>query len=477
MKVADYERAVIAGILLNPSELLNPIAAELSEDKFGYGPGHERADSHKLIYQGILDLKINKKPIDLANLEKQLGDTLEMAGGSVYLRSILDVPEKLRLSINRPAVFSWAQVVDDAGRLRHLGMVIDTYHQKYQDFENLVSTVSDVDAFMSDVVGDIQKAQGLLRHEYRPFREGVEEFRRHLAHNIVGEVTQILPMGWPALFQMGIPPKQGLMVISGLEGSGKTQLLLQILLGRVQPGCVAFNSYEMPGWKLAKRLACCLAGVDGHQLALGQYEEDSDEVRRVQEALEFLETLPIYYDDSQMMTSDAIHWQSNALHANCGPLTDLGIDYAELVPDKAETEELRVSRIYKNAARLVAIGATSYMVSQLNRGAQMTTSKLGGKGRLRYTGVAQHVSHAIGELYNIPAMLAAGEEFSIPDEYDKDKAYFILEKNRDGPTGAIPLTWDGPCTRFADDSLSKKFGPSSLYENLDRVRSMTVGDF
>jgi replicative DNA helicase len=363
-------------------------------------------------------------------------------------------------------------------------MVIDTYHQKYKEFENLVATVTNVDSFMSDVFRDIQKAQGLLKHKYRPFREGVEEFRRHLSHNIQGDVTQILPMGWPGLFKMGIPPKQGLMVISGLEGSGKTQLLLQILLGRViqmkannQPGCVAFNSYEMPGWKLAKRLACCLAGVDGHKLALGEYEKGDEEVQRVQEALEFLETLPIYYDDSQLMTSDAIHWQSNALHANCGPLTDLGIDYAELVPDSGESEELRVSRIYKNAARLTTIGATAYMVSQFNRGAQMTETKRGGKGRLRYTSVAQHIAHVIAELYNIPAMVDASEEFTIPEGYSKDKAYLIVEKNRDGPTGAVPLEWDGPSTRFADSSLSKKFGPQTLYENLDRVQSMVMGDF
>ena len=485
MKVADYERAVLAALLLSPNEFLNPVAAELTEDKFGYGPGHERSDSHKLIYQALLDLKVTRKPVDLANLERQLGDMIEIAGGSVYLRNLLDVPNKLRLSIeNRDAVFSWVQMVDDAGRLRHLGMVIDSYHQKYEDFENLVSSVGDVDTFMSDVVGDIQRAQGLLKHEYRPFREGVEAFRQHLSRNIKGEVTQILPMGWPSLFKMGIPPKQGLMIISGLEGSGKTQLLLQILLGRViqmkannQPGCVAFNSYEMPGWKLAKRLACCLAGVDGHKVALGEYEEGDDEVRRVQEALEFLETLPIYFDDSQMMTSDAIHWQSNALHANCGPLTDLGIDYAELVPDTGESEELRVSRIYKNAARLVVIGATAYIVSQFNRGAQMTETKRGGKGRLRYSGAAQHVSHAIAELYNIPAMLAAGEEFTIPEGYDKSKAYLILEKNRDGPLGAVALEWDGPSTRFADSALSKKFGAKSLYENLDKVQSMVMGDF
>ena len=74
-------------------------------------------------------------------------------------------------------------------------------------------------------------------------------------------------------------------------------------------------------------------------------------------------------------------------------------------------------------------------------------------------------------------MIQAGEEFRPPDGFDKSKAWLLLEKNRDGPTGAIPLEWDGPSTRFMDSSLSKKFGPRILYENIDKIQSMVVGDF
>jgi len=486
VKIADYERAILASLLLNPSGLLSPVAGELTEDKFGYGPGFERSDSHRLIYGAILDIALAKRPLDLSAVERQLGDNIELAGGSVYLRSLLDAPDKLRLSIqNKDAVFSWVRFVDNAGRLRHLGMVLGEAVKPYEDFERLVTKTTDVDRLVSDIINKIRDAQGFIQYKYRPMHEGVAEFERHLDRNIVGEVTSILDIGWPAFRQMGIPPREGLMIISGLEGIGKTQLLIQILLGRAiqlqandLPGCVAINSYEMPFWKLAKRLACCLANVSGHDLSLGKFDEGSDEVRRVNEALEFIRTLPIYCDDSQLMTSEAINWQANALHAGPhGPLTDLGIDYGELVPDEAETEERRVSRVYVNAGRLRRIGVTTYVVSQFNRGAQMTTSKLGGKGRLRYSSMAQHVADTIGELYNPIAMTEQAVEFELPKEYKMDSAYFIVEKNREGPTGAIKLEWDGPCTRFRDMSLSAKFGPATLYERIDEVKAKVMGDF
>lgn len=485
MKIADYERAVLAALLQNP-QVRNPVASELTEDKFGYGPGFERSDSHKLIYSSILDLLIEKKPFDLAAVERKLGDNIELAGGSVYLRSLLDVPDKLKLFVeNADAVYSWVKVIDNAGRLAHTRLVLEKELKPFEDFEKLVQKTGDVDKLISNLVVEVRKAQGLVQHEYRPIFEGVQEFRRHLSKNIKGEVTSILDIGWPAFRQMGIPPKEGLMIISGLEGIGKTQLLLQILLGRAiqlkannLPGCVALNSYEMPFWKLAKRLACCLAGVDGHRLALGQFDEDSDEIERINDALRFVETLPIYCDDSQMMTSDAINWQANALHSGPhGPLTDLGIDYGELVPDEAKTEERRVSRVYVNAGRLRSIGITAYVISQFNRGAQMTATKIGGKGRIRYSSMAQHVADVITELYNIPAMTEQAVEFDPPSEFDKEKAWLIVEKNRDGPTGAIPLNWHGPSTRFQDSSLSIKFGTRHLFENIEEVKEMVMGDF
>lgn len=484
MKIADYERAILAGLLKNP-EVRSPVASELTQDKFGYGPGFDQADSHKLIYGAILDLMLAKKPIDLSSVERQLSDDLELAGGSVYLRNLQKVPDKLGLSIqNREAIFSWVRFVDNAGRLRHSGMVIDKYAKMYNDLEKLAISTESVDQFLSKMISEIQTAQGLLRHCYVPFSEGVAAFRRRLELSAKGQITDVLSTGWPSFFNQGLPPRQSLVVISGLESSGKTQLALQILLGRAiqmrinnRPGCVAINSYEMPIERLVKRMACCLTGVNGQELMQGKYGSESKEVKRVHNALDFIAGLGnIYGDDSQLMGSEAIHWHSNALHVNHGPLTDIVIDYAELVPDKAESEELRVSRVYKNAGRLRAIGTTAYAISQVNR-QWGNKSKVASLDQLRYSGAAGHVADGVWHLYNMPAMKARTVEFKCPNGLNEDLAYLFIQKYKEGEPKIIPLNWEGSCTRFSDPLLTTKFGKPLLYENLNEVRELMKGDF
>lgn len=484
MKIADYERAVLAALLQNP-EVRNPVASELTEDKFGYGPGFDRSDSHKLIYQAILDLMLAKKPVDLSNIERQLNDNLELAGGSVYLRSLQKVPDKLGLSIqNQEAIFSWVRFIDNTGRLRHSGMVIGKYNQMYNDFEKLAISTESVDQFLSTMISELQTAQGLMRHGYVPFSEGVAAFRRRLELSVKGQITDVLPIGWPSLFNQGLPPRQSLVVISGLESSGKTQLALQILLGRAiqmrvnnRPGCVAINSYEMPLDQLVKRMACCLTGVNGQELMQGKYGPESKEVKRIHNALDFIDGLGnIYGDDSQIMKSEAIHWHSNALHVSHGPLTDMVIDYAELVPDKAESEELRVSRVFKNAGRLRAIGTTAYVLSQVNR-QWGNKAKVASVDQLRYSGAAGHVADVVMHLYNMPAMKARTVEFKCPDGLDEDKAYIFIQKYKEGEPKVIPLNWNGSYTRFSDPMLDTRFGKPSLYENLSQVKELMAGDY
>jgi len=424
-----------------------------------------------------------KCPTDIAAVSRHLGTQLEYVGGEVYLKALYDSPEKLRVPVSEDGLAAWARLVDNAGRLRQLAVVIGNYQSKVDDLDKLVSEVEDVDAFLNDFVGDVQKAQGTLKSGYTHIREGVAKYRRHLENSFRGKTPDIIPMGWPTFYQWALPPREALVVICGLSSIGKTQLLLQMILGQAiqykrlgLPGCWAINSYEMSDQRLVGRLACCLAGVDSNKLRKAEIKEGTEEAKRLQEWLDFVEQLPIFIDDTNLMTSEAINWHGHALHVQHGPLIGLGIDYAELVPDKAESEELRVAKVYANANRIKKIGATSYVLSQFNRGAQHTASKIGGKGRIRYTGSAEHIADVIMEVYNLIAMQEQQVEFSVPDGMDEECAYVLLEKNRDGPCGMFPLLWDSTYTRFSDQSISG-FGSTDLYEGLSEVRAMMTGDF
>lgn len=472
MNLHQVEQAILAAMLIDRG-VANAVRAELTADKFIYGPaGDKLSDLHSLIYRAMM--KVDGR-IDVLSVSRELGENLERVGGEAYLQYLATVCFSQLGIHSTEGLGSWVNLVDTAGRLKQLGDLIGVYDSLFEDFENLLANVEDVDRFVVEFQNKLNAiVLGGQLGGYRHISDANNEYRRIMEDEADGKVLTYFPVGWPSFERFGIPPQASLMAISGMSSMGKTQLMLQMLLGlAIQikadglPGCVVLNSYEMVGWRCSRRLAACLAGVNYQGLAVRNRE--SDAYSSMNEAIDFVDSLPIYYS-SEDMSSSQIGIQCAKISATAGPVKMLGVDYAELVPDTSQSnEELRISGIFRNAQTLArSTGMCACLLSQVSD-IGMFPSGIVPYDKLRYSRGATNACDTIGYLYNPPQMRAMRISFKFPEELgDENMAYLIVQKNRDGQLGAVPLEWTAEITRFKDLALVG-FGDSPLYRNLNKL--------
>ncbi len=455
MEIHEYEKCVLSAIFRQASgvdRVPQRIVAELDEDKF------DPRFPNRLIYQRIVELVLNKQVPNIPNVCRALGSELATVGGEPYLQSLLAYLPSLGV-YGADGFETWVRVIDAAGRLRHLSLILDKYKAKFSDFERLIAETKDVDEFLSAFMLEINAGVRSTRSTYNHISIAASEELRRLEMERQGYVVDIVPTGWPNLERYFIPRPKTLGVISGLTSMGKTQLALQILLGAAiqlkesgRNGYVAINELETQGWRLNRRMACCLAGINSKDLAQGMLSEV--DFHRYCETLDYISTLPIYFDDNPHVTSKQLEWQAVALHIEKGPRV-LGVsDYAELFADTADSEELRVSNIVRSIRRISwDTGSCEIVISQLNNAVMMTASKIGGDSRTRYSGAIAQAADWFIECYNPVQMRAKNVDFVLPEGMSSDLAYLLVEKNKDYDLGQIPIEWSPHWTRFRDVSL------------------------
>lgn len=471
MNLRDTEQALLATLLVDRGAK-DRVRAELTADKFSFGPAEKFSKSHQKIYSAMI--KCNGR-VDVVTVSNNLGDDLESSGGQAYLQYLATACLQQLGVRSTEGLPQWVRVIDAAGRLRQLGELVEKYQKMYEDFQLLLDQVGDVDLFVADFQERVSKiALGGTADEYNHVSAASSVYRRILEDEANGIILSFYPMGWPSFESFAIPPQSELMVISGLSGIGKTQLMLQIALGvaiqiKAQglPGCVAINSYEMTEWRCTRRLAACLAGVDYQGNAVRNKQSSS--YATMMNVLEFIDTLPIYFDTT--MTIPQISMNCAKMSSQGKPVVFLGIDYAEEVPEgeKHQSEELRVSSIFRGSKRMaVALGMCSCVLSQVSDVAAFPNAIVP-YNRLRYSRAGTNAAGVIVYVYNPPQMKKMNIHFTFAEELGDDGvAYALVQKNRDGRVGAFPLEWRDDITRFRDTSLMG-FGVTQLYRNLDTL--------
>ncbi|MBC8462396.1 MAG: AAA family ATPase [Deltaproteobacteria bacterium] len=461
MDIISYEEALIASMLA-PDETectknIRMLALELPEDRF--------SGDRKVIYRAILDAYTQNIPIDLLTVAKQLGTSLEKVGGMPELRRIND--SLVRLELYTTAGLSrWAEVVDNAGRLRQIHLILQEQAGYLQSFDKACSEIENVDEYLSDLINRLHREQGLLKSGYQHIAQHVDNWERYFELQCQGKVVDRLLTGWPSWDSKTVGlPRGELSILAGLPATGKTQLALQLgynVASRLKSGCVAFNSLEMTSKKLIDRLACCQAEVDSKKLQAGQLS--GDEIARLQVTTDKMRQLPMYIDDSDFLTSGVIGFQASALHSmrDKGPINLLIIDFAELVGDqRTDSEELRVSGIYREAKRIAKNLDTSVLLlAQYNRGVGMRNDKIGTNSDIRYSGMAEIAAGAIMHIYSPWQLHKMGIPVQPPPEMPiaDNMAYLIVGKNKDAATGYFALDWNPTYTRWSDPMESNQLG-------------------
>ena len=236
------------------------------------------------------------------------------------------------------------------------------------------------------------------------------------------------------------------VVLAARPSMGKTALALNIARNAAIDGNVpvAIFSLEMSKESLTERLLCSEARVDSGRLRGGFINPEDWE--RITEAASVLSEAPIYIDDSPDISATSIRTKSRRLKMD----KDLGmviIDYIQLMKGSSSSERRdqeisEISRSLKLLAKEINVPVVG--LSQLNRKLEERADKRPQLSDLRESGALEQDADVVMFIYR--------DEVYNKDENNPNRgtAEVIIAKQRNGPTGVIPLSFLGQYTRFAN---------------------------
>ncbi len=281
----------------------------------------------------------------------------------------------------------------------------------------------------------------------------------------------------------GLHPSD-LLILAGRPAMGKTALATKIAFGAarailreaqaenpnaVPKGGVAVFSLEMSADQLATRLLSENSRISGDRIRRGEISQrDFD---RFVETSRELATLPIFIDDTPAITISALRTRCRRLKRTRG-LDMIVVDYLQLMrPAAGSRPESRVLEISQITQGLKAIAKELSVpviaLSQLSRQVESREDKRPQLADLRESGSIEQDADVVMFVYRDEYYLAQrapkqlnfdnSEKYAeAMDKWQQDmerahnKAELIIAKQRHGPTGTIPLFFEGEFTRFGD---------------------------
>jgi len=385
-------------------------------------------ESHRIIYEAVEDMYDREDDIDPVTLAEELEkrDQLEAAGGANYLAELINsVPTAAHVE-------HYAEIVKEKYTHREL---IETCEEIIREsYQESLSPDELLDRAEQKIfsVRERKGSEGLsrIKEVMRSTFERLEEADRR------EDVIAGLSTGYTRLDNLtsGFQESQ-LIIVAARPGMGKTALALNIAqhvaLEEEEP--VAIFSFEMPNNSLVMRLLSATSQVSFEKLRDGNLTDE--DWHKVTNAMARLSQAPVYLDDNPgnvlQMKADA-----RRLRAEEG-LSLLIVDYLQLIEghtnsDTRERELAAISRGLKQLAMELKIPVIA--LTQLNRKPENRGgSKKPRLSDLRGSGAIEQDADLVGFIYR-------HYEYS-KDEADKGSAELILDKQRNGPTGTVQLSW------------------------------------
>lgn len=393
----------------------------------------------------------------------EVSSAVEGQGGHALVADLMGCWKRYRVDRTFPSrdIERYAKVVERSGRLHQIHTVIEESKKIMgsNGFGKLDTTefVGDMVRRLVDIEFKSADQQG-----FREFDYYTSQFVNQLGHILRGEPPVDRTLTHMRSFDnaMGGGLPNDLIVLGGIPGSGKTQLAWQwaieiakSLRDNEEVGVVAVNSAEMLGVSLASRAILSGAGIDSHLLRSGEYNNDKEALRRIRDELVKLKGLPLFVDDSSYLTSNIISARVSALRARYRKVVLVVTDFAELINDKGENVEQRVSRVFVNAKALSKLlGIPVILLSQLSRKPDASGTHVPSYRDLRYSGMAEAIGGCIILIYSPTQYVLQGVKLTPHPDMPpvSGTAYLMVPKNRDGPVGFVQLSWVARYARWGD---------------------------
>ena len=427
----EAEQAVLGAMLLKP-EAVTTAAEELSADDF-------YRETHRLIYEAMMELKDRTEPVDLVTLTEQLkkADKLAKIGGIPALSLIANsVPTAANVHYH-------ARIVHEKAQLRSLiSAATEIAGAAYESADEVEDIMDNAEKRILAV------SSGKRSKDFVPLQEILLDTLEQIdaRYNNKGSITG-LPTGFTELDHLtaGLQ-KSDLILVAARPSMGKTAFTLNIaahvVLRAREP--VAFFSLEMSKEQLVQRLLCSEGRIDSQRLRVGELEEK--EWGDLIDTANRLSAAPLYIDDTPSITVMELRSKARRLKAEHG-LSLIVIDYLQLMQGRAskngdnrQQEISEISRSLKALARELNVPVIA--LSQLSRSVESRQVKRPMLSDLRESGSLEQDADIVMFLYR--------EDYYDPETENKNITEVIIAKHRNGPVDTVDLTFLKQFTKFGN---------------------------
>jgi len=398
-------------------------------------------DDHRRIWRHIARLIENNKPADVVTVSESIdaSEDKEKTGGPAYLGA---------LAQNTPSALNirrYAELVRERSVQRRLAHVATGIAESALNpvGKEVAQLLDEAESKIFEIAeSGARRDQGLL--EIKPVLARVFERIDHLYHRDNPSDITGVPTGYAKLDEMTSGLQGGdLIVVAGRPSMGKTALALNfaehVAVDNGLP--VAIFSMEMSSTQLAMRMLGSIARVDQHRMRTGRLSDK--EWGELSEAMGKLHEAPIYIDEAGALTALEVRARARRLKRQYSKLGLIVIDYIQLMSasthgENRATEISEISRSLKAMAKELDVPVVA--LSQLNRALEQRPNKRPQMADLRESGAIEQDADLIFAIYR--------DEVYNPESAEKGTAEINILKQRNGPIGAVKLTFLGQHTRF-----------------------------
>lgn len=433
------EKSLLSTMLKDPQEFIS----KAIEEKLT--AGHFYLPQHSTLFGFMIELFEVGAQVELVSLVQRLMDRglLEKCGGPGYLTEL----------------YTYATTT---GHFQHhLQHVKDKYVLRA-----IIRSANEAVAQAYEAPDEVPALLDLVEQSILAIRESADKNQAQTLEQTVKEVMdnfQALLMkektstgittGFEVLDRKSGGLKPGEMfVVAARPSMGKTSFMMNIVehvcLDQGKP-CMVF-SCEMSSAQLVQRLLFARAKFAVSQLSRG-YTPKKQELERVRNASMQIMESKLFIDDTAGISINELRAKARRKKRDEN-IQFIAIDYLQLMKSRTkQAENSREREIAEISGGIKALakelGIPILILAQLNRGPEGRTGKSLGVPRmsdLRESGAIEQDADLVGLLYRNKYYAENEEERAALE----GKAELVLAKNRNGETGAIPLTFVEELMRF-----------------------------
>jgi replicative DNA helicase len=417
----EHEQAVIAALLKWPEKMDDLTLAEA--DFF--------SSAHRSIFSAIRGCMDESGASDMMAVADRMNDAgeLDRAGGLSYLVELMGLhPALANLNHHVKGLVEKSRERGLVAAANEITQIVSAPGKRYA--EKLAQAQS---LLMGVETSDAQSEAISLRDSLKQMVERIDR--------VHSGAEKRIETGFTDLDEKIVGLGAGdMIVVAGRPSMGKTAFALQIAEHVSETEPVLVFSLEMSGEALAMRQAASVGRVDLMKMRTGDLTDD--DWQRLTYATAKLQARQMFIDDRSGLSMHQMRARARQTKRKHG-LGLIVVDYIGLIHGDGENRVnvvSEISRQIKNMAR--ELGVPVIALSQLNRGLANRPDKRPMMSDLRDSGSIEQDADVI--------ILLHRDEYYNPDSEWKGVAEAIIAKQRNGPTGMVPLSFIAEFAQFGN---------------------------